>query len=241
MKKYIVGVIVAIGIPLILEFCIFSNNFASRVSNDGWASFFGGYIGGIATLLAVFLTIDDNRKTLSEQRQLDKEKEEERTRLGVMPYIQTSHNFYDETAEVSPQDIIYMIDEGVIKYRFTNGEKHILETYKNDLEYCFLKYVIRNVGAGSAIEVTIKVNDEDYGVKQAIPQNEKIVLYMWKHMGKNSSCSIRIDMDFWDTVMMGHYYRREKFDLKAEDDEMRIGKDESYYVSQTLYEGTIEN
>ena len=182
MRKYLIGIFVAVVIPIGLEVFIFSNGYVSNVTNDGWASFFGGYIGGMATLLAVFLTIDDN----------------------------------------------------LIKYKFTKGEEHILECHKNSLEYCFLRYEIRNVGAGGAIEMTIKVNGKDYGIKWALPQNEKIDLYIWKSMGISTDYSITIDIDFWDTIMMGHYYRSEKLDIHTTNDDMQISRDPSYYVGQVL-------
>lgn len=46
-------------LPLVLDVLIFSNSYPSKVSNDGWAGFLGGYIGAIigafTTLAAILL------------------------------------------------------------------------------------------------------------------------------------------------------------------------------------------
>ena len=60
-------------IPLLLDYIVFENNVFCSVSNDGWASFFGSFCGGIATLFAVLLTLEHNKY---EYRQ---KKEDERT------------------------------------------------------------------------------------------------------------------------------------------------------------------
>lgn len=70
MKRWIILLVVfaviIFTLPLCLQFFIFDNNFPSRVSNDGWANFFGGYIGASigasATIIAVILEIKNNTK-----------------------------------------------------------------------------------------------------------------------------------------------------------------------------------
>lgn len=58
-KTLILVLIAAILFPLALDVFIFSNSHPSKVSNDGWAGFLGGYIGAIigafTTLAAILL------------------------------------------------------------------------------------------------------------------------------------------------------------------------------------------
>lgn len=70
-KRWIVLIIIGIFVvPVILQFFVFNNNFPSKVSNDGWASFFGAYIGAIigsfATIVAVKLEISNNERIRQE-------------------------------------------------------------------------------------------------------------------------------------------------------------------------------
>lgn len=57
----------------IYRFFVFGNAFPSNIDNQAWAGFLGSYLGGIATLVAVFITISDNNKKIEIQRQSEKE------------------------------------------------------------------------------------------------------------------------------------------------------------------------
>lgn len=61
-----ISVILLLFLPFLLNEFIFGNNYVSKVTNDGWASFFGSYIGGaiggIGTLIAVYITVRQNLK-----------------------------------------------------------------------------------------------------------------------------------------------------------------------------------
>ena len=66
-KDFIVLLILIVVItPILLQFFIFNNDVPSKVSNDGWAGFFGGYIGSIigaiATVIAIKMELDENKK-----------------------------------------------------------------------------------------------------------------------------------------------------------------------------------
>lgn len=64
-----------IGIPIFLQYAVFGNSIPSNTSNDGWAGFFGSYLGGIlggcATLLGVVYTI----KKTHEESETNRKKE----------------------------------------------------------------------------------------------------------------------------------------------------------------------
>lgn len=75
MKKYIFYVIgilsIVILIPIGLNYFVFGNNAFSNVSNDGWASFFGSYIGSVigalSALLVVKLELNHDKKVRQEE------------------------------------------------------------------------------------------------------------------------------------------------------------------------------
>ena len=75
--KIILGIVSVIAAPIVIDFCVFGNTFPSNIDNQTWAGFLGGYLGGIATLVAVFITISDNNKKMEMQRKLEKEQLEE--------------------------------------------------------------------------------------------------------------------------------------------------------------------
>lgn len=71
--KIVCFVVLIILIPMLLDIFIFGNTFPSNIENQTWAGFLGSYLGGIATLVAVFITISDNNKKIEEQKRTEKE------------------------------------------------------------------------------------------------------------------------------------------------------------------------
>lgn len=106
----IVGIILGVVLfPLSIDILIFGNGFPSNIDNETWAGFLGSYIGGIATLLAVYITIKDNNKRLVEQKiQMDEENKEQR-RLSIKPYIDMRYNYCDETVIVGDNDRVFFM------------------------------------------------------------------------------------------------------------------------------------
>ena len=66
-------------IPLFIDWIILGNGFPSHLTNGEWASFFGSFLGGIATMLAVVFTLRDNEKQrIREEKRREEEKKEEK-------------------------------------------------------------------------------------------------------------------------------------------------------------------
>lgn len=86
-KTLVIVIIVVIIVPLALENLIFSNSNPSKVSNDGWAGFFGGYIGAIigavTTLGAILL-----EQKYNEEKRFEDEIKTIRPYLCIQDYSQ---------------------------------------------------------------------------------------------------------------------------------------------------------
>ena len=80
-----------------MNYLIIGNNFASKATNDGWASFFGSYLGGVlgggATLFAVLFTIDNNHLEYEQNRL--KEQDELIAKSAVIIYNDFDFIFKD--------------------------------------------------------------------------------------------------------------------------------------------------
>lgn len=67
-------VVFIISFPLFMEHFILKNNIYSILSNEDWSaflgSFIGGSIGGIGTMLAVYITTQDTKINVSTERKL---------------------------------------------------------------------------------------------------------------------------------------------------------------------------
>lgn len=86
--------IILVTVPIFFNYVIFDNSFLSNVSNDGWAGFFGGYLGAIigafATICAVILEINYNQK----QREKDEIK-------NIRPYLCVELVYWCKNNEVT--------------------------------------------------------------------------------------------------------------------------------------------
>lgn len=109
----IIGVIVLlILLPLFLDILVFSNDYVSKVSNDGWAGFLGGYIGGIiggiVTLIAMIVPLSKTQEQIKMAE--DRDKLEERKRLTneiailVMKYIGDLQIYHDINSSFEEPD-----------------------------------------------------------------------------------------------------------------------------------------
>lgn len=70
---------IVFGIPSLLHLYLEHNNFSSKASADAWisslGSYWGGVLGGLATLIALRITINTNQAEIQEQKEELKQKE----------------------------------------------------------------------------------------------------------------------------------------------------------------------
>lgn len=144
-SKVVMGVIGIILLPVFIDIFVFGNKTPSNVSNDVWAGFLGSYIGGIATLVAVFITISDNNKKIREQKEVDKAEKEEQRKLSIKPYLDTRYNFFNQEVAVGENDRIFEIEEDLVqkvRYRFTEIDRKEIEVRQNIPGFIYLRYII---------------------------------------------------------------------------------------------------
>lgn len=208
-------------VPLLIDKLIFGNSFPSNISNETWAGFLGSYIGGIATLSAVFITINDNNRKIEEQRQLEKEEEKERRqrekenelkqrKFLLRPYLDTQHNFFYQDATVLGNDRIFDITEDVVtkmRYCLTSTDKHLIQARQSLSNYVYLKYSVRNIGAGSAVNVGIIIND--FPAEIAIAKDETINLYLLIDMQESKELILDITINYWDIEHRAQYSQKD--------------------------------
>ncbi len=213
MKKWVkvIGFILAVClVPVFIDKLIFGNNISSNISNETWAGFLGSYIGGIATLIAVFLTINDSNKKLTEQRRIEKEEEDAQRKFLIRPYLETHHNFFNQEAIVLDNDRIFDIIKNVVqkmRYTFNHIDKHLIQSRQSDSKFVYLKYSVRNIGAGSAVDVKVVINN--FPAEIAIAKDETINLYLLIDMQESDESILDIRIDYWDTEHRAHYSQKD--------------------------------
>ena len=203
-----------IAIPLLIDVFIFGNAFPSNIDNQAWAGFLGSYLGGIATLVAVFITISDNNKKIEIQRQSEKEQLAEQKKYAVRPYLDTRYMFFNEESKVGINDRVFDLKAGKVekvRYGFTSTDEQCIKMRQSVPNYIYLKYIIRNIGAGSAVDMKVSVND--FSEKISIAKDETVTLFFLISMGKEENVPFKIILDYWDVEKRAHYNQSENFDI----------------------------
>lgn len=121
-----ISVFVIAALPFVLEIAIFRNDVYSVLSNEEWGGFLGSYIGGalggVGTLLAVYITTKETRKIQQEnstQIKADQERNERKDRK----------QFADEIAK----DIARYI-ANISKYFYANRALECLDKDRDRLD-----------------------------------------------------------------------------------------------------------
>ena len=112
MTKMIIIIYTTVGIilPFIFKYVIFESTTFSNLSNNEWAGFLGSYVGGIlgglGTLISVFITVKDSRDMqIENKKDTDKkilddkaEREKERKEDKILEAQRERRQFADDVA-----------------------------------------------------------------------------------------------------------------------------------------------
>lgn len=225
MRKWIIGIFIFILItvisPLLIDWFVFANNFPSNISNEAWAGFLGSYIGGVCTMGAVFITITYNNKKLKEQQEQQEAHEKEQKRLNIRPYLDTRHTYFDHNITIGPHDRVFELDienEDAQKLYFgindTKRKKIELSLRHKPPKDAYINYIIRNVGAGNAVDMTISVNN--FKERLAIAKNETIQILCI--ISIVDTFDLKIKLDFSDVESRGRYSKEEIIHIEVKPD-----------------------
>lgn len=212
MKKSIILAFLlgAVAIPIILDRVIFSNCMYSNITNGEWASFLGSYIGGVCTLIAVFMTISDNNKKFKEQKDIQQEKEDEEKRLRVRPYLSTGFCDFKQEVNIQSSDRIIEMEAEIPKkmyYNLGNGRRMQIEHSDNQSLLC-IDYKIRNIGAGSAVDMKIIINNI-FPIPIVVAKDETIHIYFMVWTMHQDNVDIHIRLQYSDVESRGHYTKED--------------------------------
>lgn len=201
----IVGIIFfAIVFPWIIDAIIFGNNVYSNISNGEWAGFLGSYIGGICTLIAVFISIkDNNKKNFIQKKENDSIRKEEK-RLLVQPYIASDYKFYkyndEEVRNVFAWftiDVVPIVDNGTEVNKVFASFSYSCPIHDGRQYYTPIVCKMRNAGAGSAVEGQLTVSSET--------ANTSLSLIIAKDETTNFVIYNALSYKGW--IEVGYYYR----------------------------------
>lgn len=97
--------VMGILIPIIFKYTIFENPALSNLSNNEWAGFLGSYVGGIlgglGTLIAVYITVKSSMSIQEEnKRETDQRIEEEYKRYQAEIIAENHRRYIERTSDI---------------------------------------------------------------------------------------------------------------------------------------------
>lgn len=167
----IIGIYVLIGValPFIFKYVIFESNEFSNLNNAEWAGFLGSYVGGIlgglGTLIAVFITVKDSKEAQikNEQDTIErieadrKERNRERDEDKLQEIMKEKNRFAISIAEYIGKYVTH-----ISKYYYANLYDEIThEKYLDARE----KLIVAETEIDRIYK---KINDEDSDSKKII-------------------------------------------------------------------------
>ena len=196
-----IGLIIScVILPLGIDRFVFGNSIESNLTNAEWAGFLGSYIGGIATILEVIITIWFTTKE-NEEKQKQRDKEDlERRKRGIKPYLETRCSYVNAVIELSENDRIFVFNKEICSSVHCCLEKmdKIAMNSKN-IPYMFC-YKIMNAGAGNAVDMTIHIND--FCERLVVLRDETVNIYMYM---TQENVSVEVKLFYSDIESLGNY------------------------------------
>lgn len=229
MEKWKVGILILIAVmaPVLIDWLVFANVCPSNISNEAWAGFLGSYIGGVCTMAAVFITINDNNKKLKDQHDMQEAQEKEQKRLNVRPYLDTRYRYFNYDITMGPNDRVFEIENEYTQRSFfdliPSRRKQIQVT--NSAEYSrqlYINYIIRNVGAGSAVDMIASINN--FKERIAIAKNETVQFLCIVTILDDTPSDLKIKLDFSDVEGRGRYSKEEIIHIEVDQDNELVSK-----------------
>lgn len=210
----ILSILLVFLIPVGIDQWIFGNSFPSFITNEAWASFLGSYIGGICTMAAVFINIKYSNYTLDLQKKDQEKKELEMKKTSIRPYLDTRQTVFNEETKMGPNDrYVQMEDDRTITIIYSMNDalsdsiKRALASEKSSKQ--FVNYTIRNVGAGSAVDMFVSINNHKDQI--AIAKDETVHILLEINLRNKKEFYINIQLEYSDIENCAHYRKTESF------------------------------
>lgn len=236
----IAGIILAVLMPIFIDAFVFGSKFSSNISNEVWAAFLGSYIGGIATLAAVLITINDNNKKIEEQKQANKVEEARQRKLSIKPYLDTRYYFFNQEVIVGENDRVFDIEGNCVqkvRYGFTTVDREQIAERQYIPNYVYLRYIIRNIGSGSAVDMKVFINE--FSEKMAIAKDESVSIFLLITMEKLEDVALNIKLDYWDTEQRANYYQKDSLVVHVINNEQFVEIKEHTYPQENEKQNAI--
>ncbi len=210
--RMILFAVSAIIVPLLIDFFVFGNSVHSNINNEAWASFLGSYIGGLCTMAAVFITISYNEKQRKLQQVEQIESDKNRVRLSIRPYIETNCAIFDKSIVVGTNDKVLRIEgeKPPVQSHISEAKKRSIRYNKEDVnnDTIYVNYIIRNIGAGSAVDMMLNINNYQENMSIAKGETVQILCIL-----EGDIRLLTISLSYYDVEQLGYYKKEDSISI----------------------------
>lgn len=219
-------------IPLGLNLFFLYGDFGSGkgLGNKEWLGFWGSYLGGAATLFAVWLTIRQNEKLIDQneqtllQYQQNIEFQEERVRISAMPYIDVNLSLEKDLYKsiLQPPNGFIILEDDKTGWITTNLPKKYHKSLESSLENINENGLITTVTTDIRL-VNLMLNQKAPSLARKIElttkrtDTEDELLYLTPYFTLSEGDSVKLPILFDRNFPKGRY----EFTLNFEDIEGR--------------------
>lgn len=216
-------ILFALTLPLFL-----ANDFNTATSLN-LLSYYGSILGAGATIGAVWLTIDFNKKQIEDERINNETQRKQERSLSVKPYLEAQFLQIFPADHLSHKESIDY-DYTYFKIKLDTGNITACTGFPDDLkqfkkgfnestskqEYLTIKYTLSNVGAGNALQINMKLNNETVCADFALQINAQkifVFLFILSEETNTHEQSIRLVYEFSDIYSYKTYQQISEFSL----------------------------
>ena len=203
--------VLVILFPIFMDIFILGNDIPSNISNSDWASFIGSYIGGIATIIAVVITIWHTTKENNERMIQAGLENRENRRKSIKPFLETRCSYVNESKDMRENDRIFIFKEKIccrVRSNFEQNDIDVMNTLGIPFMFC---YKIINAGAGNTVNMLVMVNG--FAERLVVLQGETVNLYM---LMDSPNVQVEVKLNYWDIESIGHYEQVDHISLQGE-------------------------
>ena len=207
----VVCIVLVILFPILMDIFILGNDIPSNISNSDWAGFIGSYVGGIATIVAVVITIWHTTKENNERMIQAGLENRENRRKSIKPFLETRCSYINEPTNMKENDRIFIFKDKMccrVRSNFEQNDIDVMNTLSVPYMFC---YKIINAGAGNAVNMLVMING--FAERLVVLQGETVNLYM---LMDSPNVQLDIKLDYWDIESIGHYQQIDNISLQGE-------------------------
>ncbi len=215
MKKKVIIIggsavfILAIIVPIFLDYCILGNGIKSNIGNDVWMAFFGSYFGGLFGAIATMMVLYDTLKSRKKMEDNNKKEQEEQRKLSVMPCLQSRERLVKCKEQLVEDNSTFFITYEKGK---TKQWRNIPESLVPIIDKLYIiEAEIGSVGMASAISFNAYIDRKQFLFNDSLGVGQTLKFYFIFNQEELYHREINLCFEYSDVMGLVRYRQEEEF------------------------------